>query len=167
MLRVFWTASKTFLEKRVSRELITMVLLWTLEISIREKHSTRHTNKEEALKPLLVIFYRPFDRSMNLWIINKFLKNHEMKKSVIIITVIDFLQFCFSFQINTTRQCFKLVLLDRVPFLRCHTHIFFASGLHLITMFYFYNTESQWEKSILCLLTSFEENVKWTNLREF
>ena len=33
-LRVFWTASKTFLEKRVSIEFITIMLLWTLEISI-------------------------------------------------------------------------------------------------------------------------------------
>ena len=29
--RVYWTTSKTFLEKRVSMELITMTLLWTLE----------------------------------------------------------------------------------------------------------------------------------------
>ena len=36
--RVYWTTSKTFLEKRVSMELITMTLLWTLEISIRIKH---------------------------------------------------------------------------------------------------------------------------------
>ena len=35
---VYWTTSKTFLEKRVSMELITMTLLWTLEISIRKKH---------------------------------------------------------------------------------------------------------------------------------
>ena len=33
VLRVFWTASKTFLEKRVSREFITIMLL--LEISIQ------------------------------------------------------------------------------------------------------------------------------------
>ena len=37
VLPVFWTASKTFLEKRVSREFITMILLWT------------YTNKEEVL----------------------------------------------------------------------------------------------------------------------
>ena len=35
VLRVFPTASKTFLEKRVSIEFITMMLLRTLEISIR------------------------------------------------------------------------------------------------------------------------------------
>ena len=35
--RVYWTTSKTFLEKRVSMELITMTLLWTLEISIQKK----------------------------------------------------------------------------------------------------------------------------------
>ena len=35
---IYWTTSKTFLEKRVSMELITMTLLWTLEISIRKKH---------------------------------------------------------------------------------------------------------------------------------
>ena len=38
VLRVFSTASKTFLEKRVSREFITMMLLGTLEIIIQEKH---------------------------------------------------------------------------------------------------------------------------------
>ena len=62
-------ASKTFLEKRVSREFITMKLLRTVEISIREKHKTPHTNKEEVyrvLKPLHVMFYRPFDRSIGL-----------------------------------------------------------------------------------------------------
>ena len=36
--RVYWTTSKTFREKRVSMELITMTLLWTLEISIQKKH---------------------------------------------------------------------------------------------------------------------------------
>ena len=45
VLRVFWTASKTFLEKRMSREFVTMILLWTLEISIREKNP----NKEKVL----------------------------------------------------------------------------------------------------------------------
>ena len=49
VLRVFWTASKTFLEKRVSREFITMMLLWTLELSVRQKHLTPHTNKKEDL----------------------------------------------------------------------------------------------------------------------
>ena len=49
VLRVFWTASKTFLEKRVSREFITMMLLWTLEISNQEKHFTPHTNRKEVL----------------------------------------------------------------------------------------------------------------------
>ena len=42
-----------------------MMLLPTLKI--REKHLTPHTNKEEVLwdiKPLHVMFYRPFDRSM-------------------------------------------------------------------------------------------------------
>ena len=37
--RVYWTTSKTFLEKRVSMELITMTLLWTLEIAY-EKNIT-------------------------------------------------------------------------------------------------------------------------------
>ena len=61
VLWVFWTASKTFLEKRVSKEFITIMLLWTLEISIREKHcilmtsvlsanKTLHTNKEEVYR---------------------------------------------------------------------------------------------------------------------
>ena len=35
--RVYWRTSKTFLEKRVSMELITMTLLWTLETSIQKK----------------------------------------------------------------------------------------------------------------------------------
>ena len=35
------TTSKTFLEKRVSMELITMTLLWTLEISIIKKNHLR------------------------------------------------------------------------------------------------------------------------------
>ena len=68
MLRVFWTASKTFLEKRVSREVITMMLLWTLEISIREKQ-TLNANNEEVLsgfKTTHVMFHRPFDRSIRL-----------------------------------------------------------------------------------------------------
>ena len=38
VLGVYWTTSKTFLAKRVSMELITMTHLWTLEISIGEKH---------------------------------------------------------------------------------------------------------------------------------
>ena len=41
-------------------------------------HLTPHTNKEEVyrvLKPLHVIFYRPFNRSMGLSIINEFLKS--------------------------------------------------------------------------------------------
>ena len=33
----------------MSREFITMMLLSTVEISIREKHKTPHTNKEEVL----------------------------------------------------------------------------------------------------------------------
>ena len=33
----------------MSREFITMMLLRTLEISIREKQETSHTNKEEVL----------------------------------------------------------------------------------------------------------------------
>ena len=37
-LRVYWTTSNTFLEKRVSKVFITMTLLWTLEIRIRKKH---------------------------------------------------------------------------------------------------------------------------------
>ena len=52
-------ASKTFLEKRVSVEFITIMLLRTLEISIREKHrilmrsvlsadKMPHPNKEEV-----------------------------------------------------------------------------------------------------------------------
>ena len=45
----FLNGFKTFLEKRVSREFITMMLLLTLEISIREKHLTLQTNKEEVL----------------------------------------------------------------------------------------------------------------------
>ena len=49
VLQVFWMASKTFLEKCVSREFITMMFLWTLEISIWEKHKTPYTNKEEVL----------------------------------------------------------------------------------------------------------------------
>ena len=49
VLQVYWTAAKTFLEKSVSREFITMMLLWTLEISIQEKHWTLHPNKEEVL----------------------------------------------------------------------------------------------------------------------
>ena len=40
-------ASKTFLGKHVSREFMTMMLLWTLQISIQEKQ-TPHTNKEEV-----------------------------------------------------------------------------------------------------------------------
>ena len=78
VLRVFWTASKTFLEKRVSREFITMMLLWTLKISIREKHKHRILIRRRfyrVLKPLHVMFYRPFDRSIGLWIINEFLKS--------------------------------------------------------------------------------------------
>ena len=35
--RDYWTTSKTYLEKRVSMELITMTLLWTLQISMRKK----------------------------------------------------------------------------------------------------------------------------------
>ena len=61
VLRVFLTASKTFLEKRVSIEFITMMLLRTLEISIREKRrilmrsvfsadKTPHTNKDEVYR---------------------------------------------------------------------------------------------------------------------
>ena len=38
VLGVYWTTSKTFLLKRVSVELITMTLTWTLEISIPEKY---------------------------------------------------------------------------------------------------------------------------------
>ena len=37
VLRVYWAFSKTFLEKRVSMEPITMTLLWKFEISIRKK----------------------------------------------------------------------------------------------------------------------------------
>ena len=33
----------------MSREFITMMLLCTLEINMREKHLTPHTNKEEVL----------------------------------------------------------------------------------------------------------------------
>ena len=49
VLRVFWTASKTFLEKRVSREFITIMLLWTLEISIREKHDLEFEVSDDVL----------------------------------------------------------------------------------------------------------------------
>lgn len=49
-----------------------------LEISIQEKHLTPHSNEEDILssflKPLHVMFYRPFDSSMGLWIIDQFLK---------------------------------------------------------------------------------------------
>jgi len=38
VLRVFWTASKTFLKKRVSIDFITIMLSWMLEICIWEKH---------------------------------------------------------------------------------------------------------------------------------
>ena len=85
VLRVFWTASKTFLEKRVSREFITIMLLWTLEISIREKHRksravSLYLIKHRILirmrfidiKSLHVMYYLPFDRLMGLWIINEF-----------------------------------------------------------------------------------------------
>ena len=37
-LRVYWTASKTFLDKRVPTEFITSMLLWTLEISTRKNY---------------------------------------------------------------------------------------------------------------------------------
>ena len=33
----------------MSREFITMMILSTVEISIREKHKTTHNNKEEVL----------------------------------------------------------------------------------------------------------------------
>ena len=36
--RVYWTTSKTFLEKSVSKESITMTLLWRLKTRIRKKH---------------------------------------------------------------------------------------------------------------------------------
>ena len=75
VLRVFWMASKTFLEKHVSREFITMMLLWRLEINIRGKHCILIRRRFYwVLKPLHVMFYWPFDRSMGLWIINEFLK---------------------------------------------------------------------------------------------
>ena len=35
-------AAETFLEKRVSMELITMTFFWTLEISIRRKKNTTY-----------------------------------------------------------------------------------------------------------------------------
>ena len=73
VLRVFWTALKTFLEKRVSIEFITITLLWTLEISIREKHRILIRRRFIDIKWLHVMYYRPFDRSMGLWIINDFL----------------------------------------------------------------------------------------------
>ena len=91
VLRVFWTASKTFLEKRVSREFITIMLLWTLKISIREKHRksravSLYLIKHRILirmrfidiKSLHVMYYLPFDRLMGLWIINEFLNNHYL-----------------------------------------------------------------------------------------
>ena len=66
MLWVFWTASKTFLKKRVSRKL-------AYEKNIKH-HILIRRRFHRVLKPLHVIFYRPFDRSMALWIINEFLK---------------------------------------------------------------------------------------------
>ena len=61
MLQVFGTATKTFQEKHVSIEFITIMLLWTLEITVTRKHrivmtsvlsadKTLHTNKEEVYR---------------------------------------------------------------------------------------------------------------------
>ena len=46
-----------------------MLLSTLLQLSIREKHQTPHTNKEEVLsgfKTTTRDVYRPFDRSMGL-----------------------------------------------------------------------------------------------------
>ena len=51
----FLNGFKNIPGKRVSIEFITMMLLCTLEISIREN-----------IKLLHVMFYRPFDRSIGL-----------------------------------------------------------------------------------------------------
>ena len=72
-------ASKTFLEKRVSREFITIKFFLTLEISIREKHRksravSLYLIKHRILirmrfidiKSLHVMYYLPFDRLMGL-----------------------------------------------------------------------------------------------------
>ena len=53
----------------MSREFITMMLLWTLEISTRDEKNIKHriliTRRfYRVLKALHVMFYRPFDKSM-------------------------------------------------------------------------------------------------------
>ena len=69
-----------------------------------------------VLKPLLVMFYRPFDRSMGLWVMNEFLKNifltcsvkklHCMKSNQILIKLnhheweIDSCKFSSPFEVN-------------------------------------------------------------------
>ena len=61
MLRVFWTASKTFLKKRVPIDFITNILSRMLEICIPEKHFRYKLvcKKIKSHKPFDLFFYQP------------------------------------------------------------------------------------------------------------